>query len=96
MSLLEPVKNFFIKGRGVLLGFPLIFLGAVLFTFHKVLGLVTVTLGILFLTMSDYVIEHEEESEDEIIGRELPGEKVDENRTGEDNKDKGEINERTK
>ncbi|KKG15627.1 hypothetical protein EO98_04400 [Methanosarcina sp. 2.H.T.1A.6] len=86
MAIIEAVKNFFIKGRGVLLGFPLIFLGAVLFTVHKILGLVTVTIGIIFLTMSDYVIENEEESEDEVIGRELPGAKVDENEIGEDNR----------
>ncbi|KKH93343.1 hypothetical protein EO95_01555 [Methanosarcina sp. 1.H.T.1A.1] len=86
MAIIEAVKNFFIKGRGVLLGFPLIFLGAVLFTVHKILGLVTVTIGIVFLTMSDYVIENEEESEDEVIGRELPGAKIDENEIGGDNR----------
>lgn len=90
MSLPESVKSFFIRGRGVLLGFPLIFLGAILFTLHKILGLVTVTIGIAFLAVSDYVIEHEEENEDEIIGRELPGAEIDENAT--DEKETGENN----
>lgn len=93
MSLIESIKNFFIKGRGVLLGFPLIFLGAALFMLNKILGLVAVTIGIIFLTMSDYVIEHQDESEDEVIGRELPGEKANENETSEDNIEKGDIKE---
>jgi len=93
MSLVESIKNFFIKGRGVVLGFPLIFLGAALFTLHKVLGLVAVTIGIAFLTLSDYVIEHQEESEDEVIGRELPGENADESEAIEDNINKNKTSE---
>lgn len=96
MSLTESVKNFFIRGRGVLLGFPLIFLGAILFMYHKILGLVIVTIGIAFLAMSDYIIEHEEENEDEIIGRELPGEETDENKIGEDKIAESEINDNGK
>ncbi|WP_255336664.1 hypothetical protein [Methanosarcina sp. KYL-1] len=63
MSLHESIKNFFLKGRGVLLGFPLIFLGAFLFAINKVLGGVTVVIGIFFLTISDYFLENEDEDE---------------------------------
>lgn len=63
MSLHDSIKNFFLKGRGVLLGFPLIFLGAILFTVNKILGGITVVIGILFLTLSDYFLENEDEDE---------------------------------
>ena len=61
MTLNESIKNFFLKGRGVALGFPLIFIGAVLFTVNKVLGGITVLTGIIFLSLSDYFLENEED-----------------------------------
>ncbi len=61
MTLGDLVKNFFMKGRGVALGFPLIFLGAVLFTINKILGVITVLIGIILLSLSDYFLENEDD-----------------------------------
>ncbi|MDD2440165.1 MAG: hypothetical protein PHD41_08195 [Methanosarcinaceae archaeon] len=60
MELQDPIKKFFMKGRGVLFGFPLIFLGACLFKYYKIPGGIAVLLGIIFLAASDYFIETEE------------------------------------
>ncbi|WP_440954890.1 hypothetical protein ACSAZK_15130 [Methanosarcina sp. Mfa9] len=65
MTLHDSVKNFFLKGRGVALGFPLIFIGAVLFTINKVLGGITVLIGIIFLSLSDYFLENEDDELDD-------------------------------
>jgi len=59
----DAVKDFFAKGRGVLLGFSLILLGALLITVNKIIASILVLIGIIFLTMSDYFGESEEESE---------------------------------
>lgn len=63
MSGNESIKNFFLKGRGVIVGFPLILLGAVLITTSKLLGGITVLIGIILLTVSDYFVETEDEDE---------------------------------
>jgi len=59
----DAVKDFFAKGRGVLLGFSLILLGALLITVNKIFASILVLIGIIFLTMSDYFGESEGESE---------------------------------
>ncbi len=64
MALGDSIKAFFMKGRGVALGFPLIFLGAVLFTVNKVLGGITVLIGIILLSLSDYFLENEDDELD--------------------------------
>jgi hypothetical protein len=69
MSSKDAVKDFFAKGRGVLLGFSLILLGALLIAVNKILGSIAVLIGIIFLTLSDYFSESEEE--------ELPWNEVD-------------------
>ncbi len=61
MSFKDAVKDFFAKGRGVLLGFSLILLGALLITVHKILASITVLIGIILLTLSDYISESEDE-----------------------------------
>lgn len=61
MALGDLIKDFFLKGRGVAVGFPLIFLGAVLFTINKVLGGITVLIGIVLLSLSDYFLENEDD-----------------------------------
>lgn len=61
MSSKGAVKDFFAKGRGVLLGFSLILIGALLFAVNKILGSISVLIGIIFLTLSDYISESEEE-----------------------------------
>ncbi|MDD3042510.1 MAG: hypothetical protein PHV51_00015 [Methanosarcinaceae archaeon] len=60
MAFHDSIKNFFMKGRGVLIGFPLIFLGAILFKYYKIPGAIAVLTGIIFLAASDYFIETEE------------------------------------
>ncbi|WP_440947555.1 hypothetical protein ACSAZL_04600 [Methanosarcina sp. T3] len=59
----DAVKDFFAKGRGVLLGFSLVLLGALLITVNKIIASILVLIGIIFLTLSDYIGESEEESE---------------------------------
>ena len=57
----DAVKDFFAKGRGVLLGFSLILFGALLITVNKIIASITVLIGIILLTLSDYISETEEE-----------------------------------
>ena len=61
MSFKDAVKDFFAKGRGVLLGFSLILLGALFFAVNKIVGSIAVLIGIILLTLSDYISESEEE-----------------------------------
>ena len=65
MTFRDSVKDFFMKGRGVLFGFPLIFIGAVLFTINKVLGGLAVLTGIVLLSASDYFLENEDDELDD-------------------------------
>lgn len=60
MVLYDSVKSFFMKGRGVLFGFPLILGGAGLFMYYKIPGGIAVLVGIILLGASDYFIETEE------------------------------------
>ncbi|WP_300103658.1 hypothetical protein [Methanosarcina sp.] len=57
----DAVKDFFAKGRGVLLGFSLLLLGALLITVNKIIASIVVLIGIILLTLSDYISENEEE-----------------------------------
>ncbi|WP_269851846.1 hypothetical protein [Methanosarcina horonobensis] len=44
-----------------MIGFSLILIGALLITVNKILGSIAVLIGIIFLTLSDYISESEEE-----------------------------------
>lgn len=63
MSCPDSIKNFFLKGRGVILGFPLLLLGAVLITINKLLAGIIVLIGIILLTVSNYLVETANEDE---------------------------------
>gem|GEM_PF-2042834 len=89
----DAVKDFFAKGRGVLLGFSLILLGALLITVNKIIASFMVLIGIILLALSDYLGESGEKSEwdrENVVEENVDEENVDEENVDEESENKRE------